>query len=414
MFSITGLGGFREVGRQAIHLESGKNSFIFDYGLNVQDMSVPLRPPAEVDAVFLSHSHLDHSGCLPILYRNGYGKDIYATKASHGLAELLLRDSRKVQELNGMEPYYNELDIETMKRHAKNLEFRKTVEIGSSAITFFDAGHIPGSASILLEGSKRVLYSGDINLIDTFLMKKADTSYKDIDVLLCESTYWDREHPDRNEIAEDLKEHVEEVVSAGGIALLPCFAVGRVQEMLCILHELGLPIYMDGMGIKATGIMLDNRESVRDHSLLGKAFRDARKIRKSQQRFRAVERPCIIIASAGMMQGGPVKFYMKRLWKRQDCSLILNGFQMEGTPGRTLLNTGRYIDDEMDVRPRMQIRYMDFSAHVGRSELLKWIDRLSPQKIIPLHSDSVDKFVDELKREGFDAVSAGNGERIEL
>ncbi|MBI2675009.1 MAG: MBL fold metallo-hydrolase [Candidatus Aenigmarchaeota archaeon] len=415
MLRITALGGFKEVGRQAMLVEAGRNRFVFDYGLNVQNMSVPLQPPPDLDSVFLSHSHLDHSGCLPLLYKNGYQKDVYSTGVSHELSELLILDSRKVQELKGMEPLYSYQDAELLQRHSKAMEFRKPLDMSGSRITLFDAGHIPGSSSIMLEdGEKRILYSGDIGLKDSFLMRKADTSYKDIDVLLCESTYWNREHPDRHELAEQLRSHVEGVVNGGGIALLPCFAVGRVQEMLCILHELGLPIYMDGMGIKSTKIMLGHRDSVRDYHLLKKAFSSARKIGKSSQRMRAASRPCIIIASAGMMQGGPIRFYMKRLWKRDDCSLILNGFQMEGTPGRTLLDTGRYTDEGIDVRPRLQVRFMDFSAHAGRTELLEWIKKISPGKIIPLHSDTIDSFVKELKEKGFDAASVGNGENMEV
>ena len=268
---------------------------------------------------------------------------------------------------------------------------------------------------ILLEtGGKRILYTGDAKFSETTLMNKADTHFKDIDALLIESTYSKKNHPERKSLGEQLRERVQEVVYNDGIALLPAFAVGRTQELLTLVWDLGFPVFVDGMGGDATRLILENPKSVRDHSLLQKAFGRAHKVKGHTERSEIVKNPCIIISTSGMLTGGPAGTYIKKLYKREDCAIILTGYQVEGTPGRSLLDSKKITIDGKEVEPKMQVSFMDFSAHAGKDELFEFIGKVNPGKVIPVHGDSIPDFVHELKSKGFNSVLAKNGDTVKV
>lgn len=395
-------------------VDSGKR-YVFDYGVNVQSMEIPIAPPPDTRCIFLSHAHLDHSGGLPTLYACGFAGMTYMTRTTHGLSELLMHDSLKVQRLRGANPSFSTEDIIKTLQHSRMMSFEKPVRIGDDIVTFYDAGHVPGSASILLEaGGKRILYTGDINFMDTTLMRSAYSDFEDIDVLVCECTYSYKNHPDRAKLTEELRKRVKATVEGGGIALLPAFAVGRAQETLLSIAPSGVPVIMDGMGINATNIVMDMAENLASEKRLKNAFENAKKVRRASQRFSAVEKPGAIITTSGMLQGGPVGFYLDRLHARKDCSLTLLGYQIEGMPGRTLMETGRYVTDTIDVKPDMDIKFMDFSSHASRDALLYFIKKVAPQKTLLFHGERAVEFSTELKGMGFDAAAPANGDSVSL
>jgi putative mRNA 3-end processing factor len=415
MIEIKFLGGAREVGRLAIQVDTKTEKHLFDYGVDVQDGLIPQKPDKAQNAVFLSHAHLDHCGFIPNLYKSGYSGSVYSTPVSLDLCSLLLKDSLKVQEKRGLTPQFLNHDIKEFERFARGLEYRKRLELGNSVIELYDAGHVPGSASILMESqNKRILYTGDIKFSETKLLRGADTSYRNIDTLICESTYFYKNHPDRKSLTDKLREIAQHTVYNNGILLLPCFAIGRAQEMLLNLHDLGFPIYMDGMCIRATKIILLHKNSVKDGNKLRKAFSKAHKISRSSERKRAIKKPCIIIATSGMLNGGPITYYIKKLHKREDCCMVLSGYQVEGTVGRKLLDTGKYVNEGLDVKPKMPVHFMDLSAHCGRDSLIRFLEKTNPEKVLPVHSDRTEDFAKELKAKGFDAHAPRNGEMVRI
>ncbi len=412
MVSITGLGGFREVGRSAVLVE-GSERLLLDYGLSVQDMSVPARPDLKLNGVVLTHAHLDHCGVLPELYKRGYSGSVHATPTTLELIGLMLRDELKVHDKRGLVPLFSTHDIEKMERLARPFGMGKGFSLGSSKTTFQDAGHVPGSASVLVEmDGKRVLYTGDIKFTESELMNPAHTDFRDIDALICESTYTKKDHPDRNELRKELINHTLDVVNNDGIVLLPCFSIGRTQEMLQILSDLDIPLYLDGMGKKATEIILRHPESVKSPKKLKKAFGKAQKIRSHGERFKLLGKPGAVITTAGMMNGGPISHYIKRLHKRENCSLYISGFQVDGTVGRVLQDTGRYVNEGLDVKPKMNIMFRDWSAHCGRSSILAFLKKANPRKVILNHGDSCGEFAQELEGMGFNATAPRNGEKV--
>jgi putative mRNA 3-end processing factor len=415
MVEIAFLGGSQEVGKSAVQLSSGSDSFLFDYGIEVQHGEVPLKPKLPLSGVFITHAHLDHSGMAPYLYKLGYNGSVFTTKASFALMDILLHDSIKVQKKRGEKPHYNPSDVEKTLKLGKRLEYGKPVKFKSSQVTLLDAGHIPGSSSVLLESQgKKILYTGDIKLIDTKLMAGAKIDVKDLDALICESTYSYKDHPDRDKLEDQLRELAQETIYNDGHLIVPSFAVGRTQELLIILHDLGFPLHLDGMGIEATEAILQNLSSVRDGKLLQKAFGRARKVLISRDRKHVLDRPCIVICTAGMLNGGPVGYYIKKLHDRENCAMALTGFMVEGTVGRKLLDTGRYVNEGLDVKPKMKVEFLDFSGHTDKSHIIEFIKRNKPKKVFLVHGDRTPEFARELQSMGIQAEAPKNGDKVKI
>ena len=410
------LGGCREVGKSSILVDTGKEKFVMDHGIEVQEGHSPMQPPLNLDGVIITHAHLDHSGFVPGLYSRGYGGRTFATPATFDLSHMLLEDSLKVQKKRGMQPGFSSQDIKRMGRKEKIMNFNDPHEFGSSTVELFSAGHIPGAAMVKIESrGKNLLYTGDIKFINTDFMFGADTNVGEVHTLISESTYSYKNHPKRSELKSKLLEIVESTCHNGGVTLLPAFAVGRTQELLLILKDIEFPIYVDGMGIRAADRMLSHPKSFLNAGKLRSALDNAHCIRKNPERKEAVSQPSVIITTAGMLQGGPVSFYISRLAQRKDSSMILTGYQVEGTAGRNLLETGVYDNGEMSVKPEFPIHFMDFSAHTDRDHLIKFYKELSPEKIILVHGDRTQEFAEEMKEQhGFDAVAPANGDTLSV
>jgi len=407
------LGGCREVGKSAIFVNTGKEKFVMDYGIEVQQSKSPLPPPLDLDGVIITHAHLDHSGFVPGLYSRGYNGRTFATPATFDLSHMLLEDSLKVQRKRGMAPGFSSQDIKRMGRKEKIMNFKEPQEFGSSTVELLSAGHIPGAAFVKIESrGKTLLYTGDVKFIPTDFMFGAEENVGDIDILISESTYSYKNHPDRSKLKAQLMNIIEETCHNGGVALLPSFAVGRTQELLLMLQDVQFPIYLDGMGIRATQRMLSHPKSFRNAGMLSQAFENAHKIRKNHDRSDALKGPSIIITTAGMLQGGPVSFYISKLADRKDCAMALTGYQVEGTAGRNLLETGIYDNGEINVQPAFPIHYFDFSAHTDRDHLIKFYKRVNPEKLILVHGDRTPEFAEEVRGMGFDAVAPKNGDRL--
>jgi len=286
--------------------------------------------------------------------------------------------------------------------------------VGKTRVTFFDAGHIPGSALILLEAqNKRILYTGDFNLSDTRLIKGADLDLPEVDALITESTYSDREHPDRLKEERKMIEAIQETLEKDGIALVSCFAIARTQETLLVFdeYELEYPIYMDGMGRKATRIINSYPDLQREYNCIGKALKrlDVKFITNPSIRKKILKKPCIIITTSGMLTGGPIAHYIEKIYDREDCTLILTGFQVPGTEGAVLLKTGHYIHQDLDLALKMSVRKFDFSSHAPRSELFNFVKHVNPDKVFCMHGDNAQRFAQELKEEyGFDTLAPEN------
>lgn len=393
MLRLKVLGAAEEIGRAAFIIEYKQKKILLDYGVELtKPPKFPLHvKPREISALFLSHAHLDHIGAAPYIYTS-IGVPLYTTKPTIELSDLLIRDFLK---LSGEYLPYEYLDFIFMRKMLHKISYRNNYEIPDTEfdIEIFDAGHIPGSAQIIINAGKyRILYTGDVNTYDTRLQRPADLKYiKDINILIIESTYANEIHPERKRLEKKFIEAIEEIVDNGGIALIPAFALGRSQEVLLILYHRrfkGL-VSMDGMAVTATNILLENKEFIRDYSSLKKAFKKVNKIQKWKERKKIVKEPGVIIAPAGMLGGGTAVFYMNRVYENEKNGIFLVGYQAPGTPGRALLEEKVIMRGSSIKKVKSQVYSFRFSSHTDQKGLKKILSKLnSDVKVYIVHGES--------------------------
>jgi putative mRNA 3-end processing factor len=413
------LGGAREVGRIGISVKSAKSQVVIDYGVMLDhEPGFPMHvPPKDVDAVILTHSHLDHSGAIPIFYINDR-LPLYTNKLNLELTQLLIQD---FIHLSAYYLPFEYLELKTMARANKHLEYGQDEPVGDMNIRLYNAGHTPGSAQVLVEADgKRILYTGDFNIEDSKLLAGASMDYGDLDAVVIESTYANEDHTPRAELERSFVEACTEVVERGGTVLVPSFGVGRAQEIACVLaaNHFEFPIVLDGMAREASRIIMNYKEFLGDprlfmnamHSLdWGEGWRDRRKASKDAG---------VIISPAGMLKGGPASFYVSKIGKKAANAVFLVSYQIPGTPGKELLEKGVCTIDGKVRKIKAQYRHFDFSSHCGASKLKEALTRLGGKpKVFVVHGaeGNCELFANWAKTElGLDAVAPRTGETYQV
>jgi putative mRNA 3-end processing factor len=304
-----------------------------------------------------------------------------------------------------------------MKKNKAIVTYGQRVEGDRFTMDVNDAGHIPGSIAPLIEtGGKRILYASDFNVNPTRLLNGAKINAKGVDALILESTYSNRNHPDRRETEKEFFEAVRDTIAKGGTAIIPSFAIARSAEILMILNSFkaDFPIYLDGMCKQATEIALQYPELIRDPKALRKAVQDVKPVYSNDERRKIVKEPCAIVTSSGNLDGGPSVYYIKYLYNDMDSAIIFTGFMIPRTAGRYLLDTGRFVTEGVDLKNKMKIHTFDFSAHCGRDNLFDFVNRVQPEKVLCVHGDNCERFATELRSRGFEAVAPKMGDEIEI
>jgi len=409
------LGGCDEVGREAFLVKDNDTNVLLEYGVELQpEILLPLIPNVKLDGVLISHAHLDHSGMVPLLYKFQTPK-LFTTPATLDLMNLLLEDYIKVGKITRDYAEYTKADIMKMNKYAIPRGYNKRFKVGNLQAEFFNAGHIPGSASVFVSGSKNILYTGDINTTDTHLVSYRTQKYPKLDCLITESTYAGREHADRK---TEEKRFIEKINDYDhGLVMLPAFAIGRAQELLLILHENNIKrkIYLDGMGQKAADIILFHKNYINDASKLRKALREVNFVKTKKQRNQILRDGGIVITTSGMLNGGPILYYLNKARDFKDACLLITGYQAEGTPGKKLLETGYFENEEMRFKVNVEIQRYNFSGHAGGSELLNLIKKANPKKVICVHGDNTKKFANDIKSKlKIEAIAPKIGEHVEI
>ncbi|MEM3422341.1 MAG: MBL fold metallo-hydrolase [Candidatus Bilamarchaeaceae archaeon] len=413
MITLDCLGAAGEVGRSAFLLKTDKR-LLLDYGVKIFDISGKPRFPSEdveVDAMLLSHAHLDHSGFVPALYKRNQKIRWFATPPTEEICELLWYDSMKIM---GENLPYSQQHFKKALSNWSPMLYGQPLQFGETEVMLNDAGHIAGAGIISIEyNNKKIVYTGDFKLEDTRMHKGAKT-IKGADVLIIESTYADREHPNRKEIELEIIKQIEETVEEGGSALFPAFSLGRTQELIALIRHYNreVPIFVDGMGKDITQIYLRYGNYIKDIGAFRKAVNSVVMIERRDQKAEATRTPGVIIASAGMLMGGPMVNYLFNANNKS--RIIFTGYNVEGSNGWSLLNKGTIIVDGQELAVDLPAQYLDLSAHAGRSDLLKFINDASPEKIILVHGDKPDLFAAELQAAGYDAVAPKIGEKISI
>jgi putative mRNA 3-end processing factor len=402
-------GASLEVGRSCIELITDQQTrVLLDAGLKLGEhgssFPVGVTNLSEIDAVFISHAHLDHTGALPLFDHQGLDCPIYCTAMTKAYMKILLEDSYKIGKLTHQDLGYFEEDIGKVLACIRNVKRKEEGTVQDITFSFYNAGHIPGSTSVLLEvktkeadkGVMSVLYTGDINTQETELHHAASLEMGEVDVLITECTYGDREHPPRKQTHKKFLSMIKQTLSRGGSVIIPSFAVGRAQELLLILAQENwrVPVYLDGMAVKATRACLQYPKSVKDGKRLQRAFSRVKPVKNFKMRKKIMMKQGIFVTTSGMLTGGPVMAYLKHFHKDPKASIFLTGYQGIHTNGRMLLDHGHVYVDGWKLKVRCNLEQFDFSAHSGRKDLREMIRKLKPKIVVFNHGD--EKAIEEM------------------
>ncbi|MBW3011036.1 MBL fold metallo-hydrolase [Candidatus Woesearchaeota archaeon] len=394
-------GAGQEVGRSCIEindeilLDAGiKVGEIVEYPDNIaREKDSFVDYPSKVDlpkikAVFISHAHLDHSGALPLFDHFGLNCPIFCTLGTKETAYILLKDALKIAKFKEKNVAYSEYEIERVDMLMKNVKIHDEGTVDKYKYKFFDAGHIPGSSSILLEfDGKKLLYTGDINTTPTQLLTGAE-EMPHADIMICESTYGDREHTPRVETENAFLDKVSDIIGRGGSAMIAVFAVGRAQEVIMLLNKrkFGVPIYLDGMSKRVTNTYLEATYTLRNHEMLLDAVRGVKFV--EHDRRKVMKQQGIFVTTSGMVTGGPIIDYLNNLKDDPKNGLILTGYQAKDSQGRQVMETGKVTLEGKTSKVACSVDFFDFSAHAGRAQLVNLIKQVNPDILILNHGDA--------------------------
>ena len=411
------LGAAQEVGRSAFQVNCDGANFLLDYGILLgKEPQYPMHvKPRDIDAVVITHAHLDHSGYVPSLFVNGKN-DVYATPPTLDLSRLLIEDMLRLQK--NFFPFEMP-EVVNMIKHSKEIAYREKIKKGKASFELRESGHIVGGGAVIVESeNKRLYYTGDINPKGSRMVREADFDFDEIDLLIMESTYSQTEQTPRSETEEEFMEFVYEVLDRKGILFVPAFSVERSQEIACVLKNAKFKhkVIMDGMAVKVNEIMLRYPEYLRDPKVFADSIHQAIWIKGERERKDALKEPCVVISPAGMLVGGSAIYYLQQLALDKKNGIAMVSYQGEGTPGRKLLETGKVNVRGRDVKTEADVKQFEFSGHADRKDLFEVVKKIKGNpKILTIHGDrdSCTKFADEIhERFGFDAYAPKAGEVI--
>ncbi len=455
---ITFTGAARCVTGSCTLIETGKNKILVDCGMRQgkDAKSTPVKDgfifdAGEIDAVFLTHAHIDHSGLIPLLVKKGFSGSVFCTGATARLCTIMFPDAGHIQEMEvewqnrkrrragkkEIEPLYTVEDAKKAIPHLSPMRYEEKKEaLEGISVRFIDAGHLLGSSSIELfikenGREKKIVFSGDIGNKDKPIIK--DPIYiNNADYVCVESTYGDRLHEDLMDTKVQLKNELVKALGKGGNIVIPSFAVGRTQEVLydisVMLEEKSIPglekipVYIDSpLGIAATQIFETSSKDYYDDEAIdyranGVNFFsfETLNVAQSVDESKAInldKRQKIIISSSGMCEAGRIKHHLKHNLWRADSTVIFVGYQAAGTLGRRILDQDkgiRIFGEEIDIKASI-VRIEGFSGHADKAGLIEWIQHFptSVNKVFVMHGEEevTQSFTQELRGLGYDAVA---------
>ena len=458
---LTFLGANHEVTGSCTLLEAAGQRYLIDCGMEqgkdvYENQPIPVAP-GEIDGVLATHAHIDHTGLLPLLVRNGFRGRIYATRPTAELCSIMLRDSAHIQEFEAewknrkgqrsgaepVEPMYTIQDAEAAIALFRGYDYNKEIELAPGiVIRFVDVGHLLGSSSIEIwvtenGATTKLVFSGDIGNHDQPIIK--DPTYlKDADYVFMESTYGDRSHGPRPDYVAELAKILQRTFDRGGNVVIPSFAVGRTQELLYFIREIKeknlvtghgcFPVYIDSpLAIEATRIFKDTDSSCFDeetNALLAKGIDPIQfpglKVSVTSDESRAINTdpvPKVIISASGMCEAGRIRHHLKHNLWRKECTVLFVGYQAVNTLGRSLLEGAdnvKLFGESIEVQAEI-CQLTGLSGHADREGLLKWVNSFEPKpkRVFIIHGeDEVENiFAQTLTEQGFNASAPYNGEQ---
>tara|TARA_Y100000034_G_scaffold101051_1_gene125023 strand:- start:5417 stop:7309 length:1893 start_codon:yes stop_codon:yes gene_type:complete len=423
---VSYLGGAREVGRSCLLLQTPESRVLLDCGLNVASeqhaypfLEAPEFNIGDLDAVIVTHSHVDHSGMVPYLFKYGYKGPVYCTLPTRDVMSLLQLDTVKIMKNEGKNPIYDTDHIKEMVKHTICLDYEEVSDITPDVrLTLYNAGHILGSAMAHLHignGLHNVVYTGDLKFNRTQLLEGAATKFPRMETLMMESTYGGRDNVllPRSEADKRLKQGITETIKRGGKVLMPVLGSGKAQELMMMIESMvrdkeiaPVPVYIDGMVWDITAIHTAypeflNRQITKqifhkdNNPFLSPIFRRVGS-QKERKELILEKNPCIILATSGMLVGGPSVQYLRELGGDKKHSLIFSCYMGEGSLGRRIQRGEREIafrsGQKTDVlQIKMEVHAsLEVSNHADRKELMAFVQRCipKPKKIVLNHGEN--------------------------
>jgi len=416
--SLLTLGGFGQVGRSCMLLTTPDSKVLIDCGVNPGARTPAEAYPRldwanisldELDAVVIGHAHLDHTGFLPVLTKYGYKGPIYCTEPTLPMMNLIQLDAIKVAGAQGRTPMYAERDVHQIMRQTIGLSYGTVTDISPDIkLVLANAGHILGSASChfhIGNGDHNFVYSGDIKYGKSMLLESADTRFPRVETLLVESTYGAKEdiQPTREEVEGAFIKSVNEILKGGGKVLIPIPAVGRAQELMMVIDKYmksgqltESPVFMEGMIQEATAIHEAHPEYLErslkqkiletdDNPFDSEYFTNIEHADSRDEPLRE-DSPCIVIATSGMLEGGPVLEYFRNFAPDKRNKILFVSYQVNGTLGRRVMDGARQVTI-MGQDGKVQVvtincgteKLEGFSGHSDYNQLMSYVQRLRPK-----------------------------------
>ncbi len=422
---ISYLGGARQVGRSCLLLQTPESRIMLDCGINVasDDKTYPhLEAPEfdinQLDAVILSHSHLDHSGLIPYLFKFGYKGPVYCTAPTRDVSSLLLLDYIKIMQSEGKEPIFSINDVKEMVKHTICLDYNEVNDITPDVrITLYNAGHILGSAMVHMHvgnGLHNILYTGDLKFGRSLLLDPAETMFPRLETLMIESTYGGKDNilPPIAEETEYIKQIIKETFARGGKVLMPVLGSGRAQDMMMLIESMvrngdieRIPVYVDGMVWDITAIhtaypefLNGNIRKLIFHKDTNPFLDDIfKEVGSQKERTQIIEETgsCIIMATSGMLVGGPSVEYLKALAADARHSLVFTCYQGEGSLGKRIQNGEREFVFKTGMKQEviklnMEVHKIEITDHSDRKQLMSFVYKCDPKpkRILVNHGES--------------------------
>lgn len=419
------LGAGRQVGRSCLLLQTPESRVLIDCGIDPGSdgpesypfLDAPEFNISEIDAVIVSHSHLDHTGLIPYLFKYGYEGPIYCTPPTRDVMALLQLDMIKIQRSEGKEPIYSTDDVKKMVLHTIPINYDEVTDITPDVrITLYNAGHILGSAVVhfnIGNGLHNLVYTGDLKYARTNVLEAAHTQFPRVETMIIESTYGGKDNiMAEKEADEYLKDVITSTFARSGKVLIPVLGSGRAQEIMVILEKLvrdgkipQVPIYLDGMLWDITAIHTAYPEflnrNIRQqifhkennpflHEMFNKVGSN-----KERKQIMESEGPCLILATSGMLMGGPSVEYLKGLCEGKKHSLIFSCYQPPGSLGHRIRSGEKEFmiregKNQHVFKVNMDVHRVEITAHSDRKQLMNYVRRSnpSPRRVLTIHGEA--------------------------
>lgn len=402
------LDGADSIGCMGMMMDSGKKKFLVEYGLSATKPPKYPMPVSKVDYIFLTHCHLDHCGMIPQVYKKNRC-ELFTTPLTAEIAEMMMFDSLKIAKAENYPLPYTSADIEKTMNKIVPMTFNDTLDIGDMELTMHSAGHVPGAAMFEFGIDTKTVYSGDIHTIKQRTVNGA-TPVK-CENLFIEGTYGGKFHVSRQVVEDEFLKKISEVIDRGGTVLIPCFAVGRTQEIMILLKKLNYNMWVDGMGRSVTRLYIKYPEYLANPKEMKTAKKRFNEVQNARMR-KSASMAEIIITTSGVLDGGPALNYVKLLKNDPKNAILLVGYQAENTNGRLLIEKGYIMIDNEIHKINCEVKKYDFSAHADHEQIVNFVKACDPTNVIIMHSETREMFLEDLS--DYNVILPSKGEEFIL